>query len=350
MARTWSAPARASFVSLTPRAHQPRLFLQLADIGRGDPQRGLLLLIAALLTACGLIVPHIDADTLSTLLFLAGAGLAATLILSHTRPATQAPAKGNGSATSSAPIVIGSSAHPTRFDELVAKSRLAPTLDRSAWARLTAHMSHELRTPLNAVLGFSELMSNEVFGPLGASCYGTYARDIHASGRMLLKSAEDALAITALLTAPEGDGRPQLSCLATVLDDAGAFARHDFGIEALTVASEIDPEIEVIGDPQATRQMLINLLTEVRRNARHGATIAVGAHTTADTVRLSFALAREDVADVSNDESFPMILARTLCELSGAALTCADAADGGREWTVDFVPAAQRDLFAARPN
>jgi signal transduction histidine kinase len=349
MARTWSAPARASFVSFAPRAHQQRLFLQLADIGRGDPQRGLLLLIAALLTACGLVVPHIDADTLSTLLFLAGAGLAATLILSHSRPATPVPGKGTGSAVSSSPIAIRP-AHPSRFDELVAKSRLAPTLDRAAWARLTAHMSHELRTPLNAVLGFSELMSNEVFGPLGASCYGTYARDIHASGRMLLKSAEDALAITALLTAPEGDGRPQLSCLATVLDDAGAFARHDFGIEALTVTSEIAPEIEVIGDPQATRQMLINLLTEVRRHARNGATIAVGAHTTADTVKLSFALAREDVADVSNDESFPMILARTLCELSGAALNSAEAADGGREWTVDFVPAAQCDLFAARPN
>ena len=42
---------------------------------------------------------------------------------------------------------------------------------------------------------------------------------------------------------------------------------------------------------------------------------------------------------------FPMILARTLCELSGARLACFDAADGGRQWTVDFLPVAQNDLF-----
>ena len=122
---------------------------------------------------------------------------------------------------------------PTRFAELGARPRSNPTLDTAAWAKLTAHMSHELRTPLNAVLGFSEMMSNEVFGPLGSSCYSAYARDIHASGRLLLKSAEDALAITALLTAPDRKGPPQISRLRAVSEDACAFAQCDLAMQSI---------------------------------------------------------------------------------------------------------------------
>jgi PAS domain S-box-containing protein len=49
-----------------------------------------------------------------------------------------------------------------------------------------ANMSHELRTPLNAIIGFSEIIKDEVFGPLGQNQYLDYARDIHDSGKNLL--------------------------------------------------------------------------------------------------------------------------------------------------------------------
>ena len=42
-------------------------------------------------------------------------------------------------------------------------------------------MSHELRTPLNAIIGFSEVISNELFGPIANEKYLEYIRDIHAS-------------------------------------------------------------------------------------------------------------------------------------------------------------------------
>jgi len=50
-----------------------------------------------------------------------------------------------------------------------------------------ANMSHELRTPLNAILGFSELLENELFGPIGDPRYLEFARDIHRSGSHLLE-------------------------------------------------------------------------------------------------------------------------------------------------------------------
>ncbi|MGH6981054.1 MAG: histidine kinase dimerization/phospho-acceptor domain-containing protein, partial [Stellaceae bacterium] len=56
-----------------------------------------------------------------------------------------------------------------------------------------AHMSHELRTPLNAVLGFSEMIASQAFGPLGSPKYLEYADDIHRSGSHLLDLINDVL-------------------------------------------------------------------------------------------------------------------------------------------------------------
>lgn len=56
-----------------------------------------------------------------------------------------------------------------------------------------ANMSHELRTPLNAILGFSEMMADEVLGPLGSPKYAGYSRDIHDSGQRLLNVISEVL-------------------------------------------------------------------------------------------------------------------------------------------------------------
>ncbi len=56
-----------------------------------------------------------------------------------------------------------------------------------------ANMSHELRTPLNAIIGFSEVMKDEMMGPLGAKPYKGYTNDIHTSGTLLLSLINDIL-------------------------------------------------------------------------------------------------------------------------------------------------------------
>ncbi len=56
-----------------------------------------------------------------------------------------------------------------------------------------ANMSHELRTPLNAVVGFSEIMKNESFGPVGNVKYREYAHDINDAGLHLLELINDIL-------------------------------------------------------------------------------------------------------------------------------------------------------------
>jgi PAS domain S-box-containing protein len=56
-----------------------------------------------------------------------------------------------------------------------------------------ARVSHEIRTPLNAVIGFSEVMLEERFGPVGSERYRQYLRDIHTSGEHLMSLLNDCL-------------------------------------------------------------------------------------------------------------------------------------------------------------
>ena len=60
-------------------------------------------------------------------------------------------------------------------------------------SRFLANMTHELRTPLNGVIGFGQLLASEAHGPLGASEYRDYARDIVASGEHLIAIISDIL-------------------------------------------------------------------------------------------------------------------------------------------------------------
>jgi two-component system cell cycle sensor histidine kinase PleC len=342
MARTWSVPQRGSFADFGISELRQNGSLLEHGSGRGFARRGPFLFFAALLTAAGAIVPHLDSDMLSTLLFVAGAGLAALVVMLPSQP-QPVNENGQGRPRDLLPTPNVSNNGQTRFAELLGNASSNAALDRAAWAKLTAHMSHELRTPLNAVLGFSELMTNEVFGPLGAG-YSAYARDIHASGRILLKSAEDALAITALLTAPERKRARESSRLKSVLDEACVFAATDFAARSIAVAIDIDASIDIAHDHQVTRQMLINLIAEAVRSAKAGAILRIETKSVPEAVELSFSLAA-DGNDAPTDDGFGMILARTLCELSGARLGSSTTALGERNWTVRLLRAAQDDLF-----
>ena len=63
----------------------------------------------------------------------------------------------------------------------------------SAKSDFLAKISHEIRTPLNAIIGFSEVMMKEQFGPIGNERYREYMRDIHTSGEHLVSLINDLL-------------------------------------------------------------------------------------------------------------------------------------------------------------
>lgn len=76
-----------------------------------------------------------------------------------------------------------------RMSNLEARDKARQKNDRE----VTAYLAHEIRTPLNAILGFSEILKDQRFGPLGDPRYPGYATDIHNSARHLASVCDDAL-------------------------------------------------------------------------------------------------------------------------------------------------------------
>ncbi|MBL6951759.1 MAG: PAS-domain containing protein [Alphaproteobacteria bacterium] len=140
-----------------------------------------------------------------------------------------------------------------------------------------ANMSHELRTPLNAISGFSEIIGQELFGPLGDPRYTEYAQDIHASGGHLLAIINDILDLSRieegqdeLENSENAVGDILAACLPLVRERAAAAQiRID-----LNIAEDLP---RVIIDLRRIKQILINLLSNAIKFTELGGRITVGA-------------------------------------------------------------------------
>jgi two-component system cell cycle sensor histidine kinase PleC len=137
-----------------------------------------------------------------------------------------------------------------------------------------AKMSHELRTPLNAVIGFAEIMQDEMFGPLGSARYKEYSRDIHASGHYLLSVINDILDMSKIEA-----GRMDLDAAPLAVDEAVGRAVGIMGEQArkkgLGLSVNATPGLIVPADSRALHQILLNVLQNAIKFTPHGGTINV---------------------------------------------------------------------------
>ena len=149
-----------------------------------------------------------------------------------------------------------------------------------------ASMSHELRTPLNAVIGFSQVLRQQMFGELNEKQV-EYVDDILSSGQHLLNLINDILDL-AKVEAGRMELQPAPFALPETLRNAMAMVRERATRQDVTLAVEIDDSVgEIEADERKVKQILFNLLSNAVKFTPAGGTVTLAARTDASRAIIS---------------------------------------------------------------
>lgn len=128
-------------------------------------------------------------------------------------------------------------------------------------SKFLANVSHELRTPLNSIIGFSEILKDEVMGPLGSAQYKEYATDIHASGTHLLSLINDILDFSKA-DANKLDIEYQETDVTKLLKNCLRLIAQRAEAANVKLSSDFaDEHVVTMTDPKRLKQIILNLLT-----------------------------------------------------------------------------------------
>jgi PAS domain S-box-containing protein len=131
----------------------------------------------------------------------------------------------------------------------------------SAKSDFLAKISHEIRTPLNAIIGFSEVMMTEQFGPLGSDRYREYMKDIHSSGEHLVSLINDLLDLSKIEA-----GKLDLVFASVNLNELTrqcvALMQPQANQQRIIIRSSLSATLPpVVADARSVRQIVLNLLS-----------------------------------------------------------------------------------------
>jgi PAS domain S-box-containing protein len=216
-----------------------------------------------------------------------------------------------------------------------------------------ANMSHELRTPLNAIMGFSELMTQELFGPLGDPHYAEFAGDIFRSGKHLLEIIGDILDLAKVETGQLGLDEREVEVVGLVHGSERLIAesaRHrDITLEVIVP----DGPVRILADSTRLRQILLNLLSNAVKFTPEHKSVALSCGRDGDALFLRVAdtgigMKPEDLVKVMQpfhqvDNSLSrryegtglgLPLTQSLVDLHGGTMTIESVPDQGTTITV----------------
>jgi GAF domain-containing protein len=159
------------------------------------------------------------------------------------------------------------------FREIEDKSRQLEVASQHK-SEFLANMSHELRTPLNAIIGFSEVLSDRMFGELNEK-QEEYLKDIYASGTHLLSLINDILDLSKIEA-----GRMELELtdfhLPTALDNAIVLVRERAARHGISLHKSFDERLgQIQADERKVRQVVLNLLSNAIKFTPEGGRIEV---------------------------------------------------------------------------
>ncbi|MCC6890277.1 MAG: PAS domain S-box protein [Hyphomicrobiales bacterium] len=145
-------------------------------------------------------------------------------------------------------------------DELRCAERAAERAG-AAKSDFLAKVSHEIRTPLNAIIGFSEVMTQERFGPIGNERYRQYVKDIRTCGEHLIALINDLLDLSRI-EAGKLELAPTSVSLNDLIQQCVALMQPQANRERVIIRTALAPRLPaVMADAHAVRQIVLNLLS-----------------------------------------------------------------------------------------
>ncbi len=151
-----------------------------------------------------------------------------------------------------------------------------------AKSEFLAKISHEIRTPLNAIIGFSEVMMDERFGPIGNERYRQYLKDIYASGGHLISLLNDLVDLSKIEA-----GRLDLTFVGVNLNDliqqCVAIMQQQANRERVIIRTSLSANLpQIIADARSMRQIALNLLSNSIKFTGAGGQVIVSTALTDD--------------------------------------------------------------------
>lgn len=174
---------------------------------------------------------------------------------------------------------IDVTASKRRERELQAAKEEAERANRTR-TQFMAQMSHELRTPLNSIIGFAEVIHDELYGELPSPKYKDFANDIRESGRHLLSIINDILDL-AKGEAGQRSLNPEPVSVPEAVAASLKLVKQRADAIGLTLENRVPSDLPaLLSEDKLVRQMLINLMSNAVKFTQAGGTVAVSVEMT----------------------------------------------------------------------
>ncbi len=148
-----------------------------------------------------------------------------------------------------------------------------------------ASMSHELRTPLHTIIGFSELLAEELEGPLNAK-QKRFIDHIHTDSQHLLALINDILDISKIESG-RLELRREAFDIAGVLEETLSSVRPQAAMKSIAIETAVAVPDAVFADRLRVKQILFNLLTNAVKFTPEGGNIQVKGGMQGDFLEMS---------------------------------------------------------------